>query len=243
MAAIRNFLSYMPSHNGELSPVAPVPEGSGENQEQILAVLPEKRTQVYNMKKIVETDRRSPAAFSSSSPVSASRRRSRRLRGSTAKPSASSPTTRMSAAAHGISAEGLPQDHRSHGVVRQLQHSDRAIHGHAGLRCRPRRRAARRAGPHHEFHECNQPDDGAANHGDLPQGLPARHVAMGGGVQNDAMVAWPTAEGEFYGSGVCSQHREKPLAAARRAFEETPWPKSEGPRRSGTWRASIRPMT
>jgi acetyl-CoA carboxylase carboxyltransferase component len=54
MAAMRRFLSYMPSHNGELPPDAPMPEGSGEGQERILDILPEKRTQVYNMKKIVE---------------------------------------------------------------------------------------------------------------------------------------------------------------------------------------------
>ena len=54
MAVIWRFLSYMPSHNGELPPVAPVLEGSGDKQDQILEILPEKRTQVYNMKKIVE---------------------------------------------------------------------------------------------------------------------------------------------------------------------------------------------
>lgn len=54
MAEIRRFLSYLPSHNGEVPPVAPISEGSGEAQERILEVLPEKRTQVYNMKKIVE---------------------------------------------------------------------------------------------------------------------------------------------------------------------------------------------
>lgn len=54
MAAIRRFLSYLPSHNGEVAPLAPVPEGSGEDQERILDVLPERRTQVYNMKKIIE---------------------------------------------------------------------------------------------------------------------------------------------------------------------------------------------
>ena len=54
MAMLRRFPSYMPSHNGELPPVAPVTEGSGAAQERILDILPEKRTQVYNMKKIVE---------------------------------------------------------------------------------------------------------------------------------------------------------------------------------------------
>jgi methylmalonyl-CoA decarboxylase subunit alpha len=54
MAMLRQFLSYMPSHNGEPPPVAAVTEGSGGHQERILEILPEKRTQVYNMKKIVE---------------------------------------------------------------------------------------------------------------------------------------------------------------------------------------------
>lgn len=54
MAAIRRFLSYMPSHNNEMPPDAPVAEGSGEDQERILDIIPEKRTQVYSMKKIME---------------------------------------------------------------------------------------------------------------------------------------------------------------------------------------------
>lgn len=54
MQAMRHFLSYMPSHHKELPPDAPVPEGSGDDQERILEILPEKRTQVYNMKKIID---------------------------------------------------------------------------------------------------------------------------------------------------------------------------------------------
>ena len=54
MLAMRKFLSYMPSHNKELPPIAPVPEGSSDDQSRILDILPEKRTQVYNMKKIIE---------------------------------------------------------------------------------------------------------------------------------------------------------------------------------------------
>jgi len=54
MQVMRTFLSYMPSHNKELPPVADVGEGPGDDQERILEVLPEKRTQVYNMKKIIE---------------------------------------------------------------------------------------------------------------------------------------------------------------------------------------------
>lgn len=54
MLVIRKFLSFMPSHNKELPPEAPVSEGSGEDQERILDILPEKRTQVYQIKKIIE---------------------------------------------------------------------------------------------------------------------------------------------------------------------------------------------
>lgn len=54
LQALRRFLSYMPSHNNELPPAAPVAEESGDNQDRILDILPEKRTQVYNMKKIIE---------------------------------------------------------------------------------------------------------------------------------------------------------------------------------------------
>jgi len=54
MQEIRRFLSYMPGHNGELPPAAPVADGSGDGQERILDVVPEARTQVYSMKKVIE---------------------------------------------------------------------------------------------------------------------------------------------------------------------------------------------
>ena len=53
--AIRRFLSYMPGHNRELPPDAPVADGSGADQDRILDILPEKRTQVYDIRPIVET--------------------------------------------------------------------------------------------------------------------------------------------------------------------------------------------
>jgi len=54
LAVIRRFLSYMPGHNGEMPPDAAISEGSGEDQDRILDIVPEKRTQVYNIKKIIE---------------------------------------------------------------------------------------------------------------------------------------------------------------------------------------------
>ena len=52
---IRRFLSYLPSHNGEPAPLAPVPEGSDGRCEKILDLLPESRTQVYDSRAIVES--------------------------------------------------------------------------------------------------------------------------------------------------------------------------------------------
>lgn len=53
LAAIRTFLSYLPSHSNEAPPVRPVPAGSGAEMADIIDLLPEKRTQVYDVRKIV----------------------------------------------------------------------------------------------------------------------------------------------------------------------------------------------
>ena len=52
LAAIRTFLSYLPSHCNEAPPVRPVPAGSGAEMADIIDLLPEKRTQVYDVRKI-----------------------------------------------------------------------------------------------------------------------------------------------------------------------------------------------
>lgn len=51
---IRQFLSYMPSHNGELPPVAEVPAGSGDRGAEINEIVPESRTQTYDVRKVIE---------------------------------------------------------------------------------------------------------------------------------------------------------------------------------------------
>ncbi len=53
--AIRNFLSYLPSHHKEPPPLMPVPAGSGEGMESISALIPESRTQVYDIRKVIKT--------------------------------------------------------------------------------------------------------------------------------------------------------------------------------------------
>ncbi|WP_295857691.1 carboxyl transferase domain-containing protein [uncultured Xylophilus sp.] len=51
--AVRRFLSYLPSHHLEAPPRRPVPEGSGAEAHRILDLLPESRTQVYDVRKIL----------------------------------------------------------------------------------------------------------------------------------------------------------------------------------------------
>jgi acetyl-CoA carboxylase carboxyltransferase component len=52
--AIRMFLSYMPGHHQEAPPDAPVPAGSGADMDKVFALLPESRTQVYDMKRVIK---------------------------------------------------------------------------------------------------------------------------------------------------------------------------------------------
>ncbi|GAA5194435.1 carboxyl transferase domain-containing protein [Arthrobacter gyeryongensis] len=51
---VRRFLSYLPSHNGETPPLAPIPQGSGERAEEIKSIVPESRTQTYDVRKVVD---------------------------------------------------------------------------------------------------------------------------------------------------------------------------------------------
>jgi methylmalonyl-CoA decarboxylase subunit alpha len=53
LAAIRTFLSYLPSHHKEAPPEHPVPPDSGKAMPGIARLLPEKRTQVYDVRTIV----------------------------------------------------------------------------------------------------------------------------------------------------------------------------------------------
>ncbi len=53
--AIKAFLSYLPSHHREAPPVAAVPAGSGEGMRDILSLLPESRTRVYDVRHLVRT--------------------------------------------------------------------------------------------------------------------------------------------------------------------------------------------
>ena len=51
--AVRKFLSYLPSHHKEAPPVHPVPPDSGKEAHRILEILPESRTKVYDVRKIL----------------------------------------------------------------------------------------------------------------------------------------------------------------------------------------------
>jgi methylmalonyl-CoA decarboxylase subunit alpha len=51
--AIKQFLSYLPSHSMEPPPEHPVPPGSGADMGNILSLLPESANQVYDVKKVI----------------------------------------------------------------------------------------------------------------------------------------------------------------------------------------------
>src|SRR5512146_92252 len=51
--AIKKFLSYLPSHHMEPPPEYPVPAGSDETCKKIFDILPESRTKVYDVRKII----------------------------------------------------------------------------------------------------------------------------------------------------------------------------------------------
>ncbi len=51
---IKKFLAYMPSHHKEAPPDAPVPAGSGADMAKVFDILPESRTQVYDMKRVIK---------------------------------------------------------------------------------------------------------------------------------------------------------------------------------------------
>lgn len=53
--AIKKFLSYLPSHHNEAPPEAAVPAGSGAEMEKIFSIVPESRTQVYDMRRIIKS--------------------------------------------------------------------------------------------------------------------------------------------------------------------------------------------
>jgi len=53
--AIKKFLSYMPSHHKEAPPDAAIPAGSGADMHKVFDILPESRTQVYDMKRVIRS--------------------------------------------------------------------------------------------------------------------------------------------------------------------------------------------
>lgn len=52
--AIKTFLAYLPSNAAEAAPVKPVPAGSGDKVGDVLKILPESRTRVYDMRRVLQ---------------------------------------------------------------------------------------------------------------------------------------------------------------------------------------------
>ena len=52
--AVKRFLGYMPGHCNEAAPLCAVPAGSDEAVKRVAGLVPENRTQVYDMRKVVQ---------------------------------------------------------------------------------------------------------------------------------------------------------------------------------------------
>jgi len=50
---LKKFLSYLPSHHNDLPPTAPVPAGSDDAARTLLDILPEDRSRVYDVRKVI----------------------------------------------------------------------------------------------------------------------------------------------------------------------------------------------
>lgn len=194
MAAIRTFLSYMPSHNGELPPDSAVAEGSGDDQESVLDLIPEKRTQVYDMKKVIRVifDRGSyfemKPRFGKSATVGLAR-----LHGKVVGIIANNPQVGGGA----LSAEACRKiieftvlcDSFNIPIIRLMDTPGFVVGTDA----------ERRGAPGHIMNFMN-----ATCMTTVPQvtvicrkAYGRAYVAMGGGAHNDAMIAWPMAEVSF----------------------------------------------
>ena len=194
MAAIRRFLSYMPSHHRELPPAAPVAEGSGEAQDKLLEIVPEKRTQVYNMKQVIEiiVDRGSffeiKARFGRPAVVGLARLGGRSV-GIVANNPAVGGGALSGEACRKIVDFTVLCDSFNVPIIRLMDTPGFVV----GLD------AERRGAPGHIMNFMN-----ATCLTTTPQitvivrkAYGRAYVAMGGGAHNDAMIAWPTAEVSF----------------------------------------------
>ena len=52
--AVKAFLAYLPGHCNEAPPVCAAPKGSDEAVKRVAALVPENRTQVYDMRKVIQ---------------------------------------------------------------------------------------------------------------------------------------------------------------------------------------------
>src|SRR5450631_1510065 len=216
MAVIRRFLSYMPSHHRELAPLAPVPEGSGEDQDRLLEVVPEKRTQVYNMKKVIEiiVDRDSffeiKARFGRPAIVALARFAGRSV-GIIANNPAVGGGALSGEACRKIVDFTVLCDSFNIPLIRMMDTPGFVV----GLD------AERRGAPGHIMNFMN-----ATCLTTTPQitvivrkAYGRAYVAMGGGAHNDTMVAWPTAEVSFM-DPVFATSIVHNMAAGDEGFEE-----------------------
>ena len=194
MAEIRRFLGYMPSHNGAPPPEYPVAEDAAQDQDAILEILPAKRTQVYDMRKIIAVifDRGSvfelKARFGRSAVVALAR-----LAGRSVGVIANNPNV----AGGALSVEAVRKivdfqvmcDSFNIPIVRFVDTPGFVVGTDA----------ERKGAPGHimNFMNCTSFVTVPSITVIARKAYGRAYVAMGGGRHNEEMIAWPTAEVSF----------------------------------------------
>ena len=194
MDDIRRFLSYLPSHNGDAPPEVKPADDAAQDQNAILDVLPEKRTQVYDMRRIVNImfDRGSvfelKPRFGRPAMVALAR-----LEGRSVGVIANNPIVGGGA----LSAEAVRKivdfqvmcDSFNVPIVRLMDTPGFVVGTDA----------ERKGAPGHimNFMNCTSLITVPSITLIVRKAYGRAYVAMGGGRHNDEMVAWPTAEVSF----------------------------------------------
>ena len=211
IAAVRRFLSYLPSHQNEPPPVADVPPGSDDQCSTILELLPEARNRVYDMRKIIA------AVVDRGSLFELKARFGR---------SVVTGFARLDGQPIGIIANNgrrnrcrcLPEGNERPRHVGFLQPPDRDPRGSAGLPDRRRRRDARRAGEDHQLDERPRIGDDAEDLDRAAQELWAGLSEHGRRTQFERGRLLADGRFRLYGPG---RRDECPLQFARRGRPRT----------------------
>ena len=168
---VKTFLSYLPGHQNEVPPTAPVPDGSGKACKDMLELMPESLAKTYDVRKIIQAVADTDSFFEIKARYGKSiTTRVRPHQRAQCWLHRQQPAIQGRLHGRAVLREGdeLP------GAVRLLQHPDGVPAGPAGLPYRPGHREDRHHRQGHQLDERAAADHGAENLHHPPEELRAR---------------------------------------------------------------------